>query len=261
MVPLLGTEAVVRMALVQGASRGLGLAVAEALLRGGEVDRVVASSREPHDSAGLDRLEKEFGDRLARVSLDVKDEGSIAAAAEQVGQIGERLHWLVNCAGWLHDEPEGDFGPEKKLEQVEGEALRHSFEVNAFGPLLVARHFLPLLRHDERSVLVNVSARVGSIEDDRLGGWYAYRGAKAAQNMFTRNLAIELRRRAPLCICVAYHPGTVDTALSKPFQGNVPDEKLFSPQYAAARLMEVVEGLDVEDSGSFVAWDGSPIPW
>jgi NAD(P)-dependent dehydrogenase (short-subunit alcohol dehydrogenase family) len=250
----------VRIALVQGASRGLGLAFAEALLREGACDRVIATSRDPDASEGLDALAAEHGDALLRLPLDVTDEKSIARVAERAAAEHDRLHWLLNCAGVLHD-PELDMAPEKRLEQVRPESLRRAFEVNAFGPLLVARHFLPLLRHDERSVLANVSARVGSIGDDRLGGWYAYRGSKAAQNLFTRNLAIELRRRAPRCICVALHPGTVDTELSKPFQRNVPADRLFRPADAARNLLRVMERLGPEDSGGFFAWDGQPIRW
>jgi NAD(P)-dependent dehydrogenase (short-subunit alcohol dehydrogenase family) len=136
-----------------------------------------------------------------------------------------------------------------------------SFAVNALGPLLLAKHLHPLLAHAQPAVLVNLSARVGSIGDNRLGGWYAYRGAKAAQNQFTRTLSIELARRAPNLVCVALHPGTVDTGLSKPFQGSVDAAKLFSPRYSAQRLLAVIDGLRREHSGRFFAWDGSEIPW
>lgn len=249
-----------RTALVQGASRGLGLACVAALLRGGAWERVIATARDPATSQGLAALAREYGEALVTIPLDVTDEGSIAASAERARATTERIHTLLNCAGLLHDATRG-IAPEKRLEQVEPASLRRLFEVNAFGPLLVARHFLPLLRHDERSVLANVSARVGSIGDDRLGGWYAYRGSKAAQNLFTRNLAIELRRRAPHCICVAVHPGTVDTDLSQPFQANVPPDHLCGAPAAAVRLLRLLDGLAPEDSGSFLAYDGTLIPW
>ena len=249
-----------RVAMVQGASRGLGLGFVRALLSRPDVDRVVATSRSPGSSDGLARLGEEHGDALVTVPLDVRDEGSIEAAADRVAErCGPRLHWLINCAGVLH---EGDeVGPEKKLGDVEPERLRRVFEVNTFGPLLVAKHFARLLRHDDRAVLANLSARVGSIGDNRLGGWYAYRASKAAQNMFTRNLAIELGRRAPNVICLALHPGTVDTDLSRPFQRNVPADRLFDPDAAATRLLGVIDACDRSDSGRFLAWDGQPIPW
>jgi NAD(P)-dependent dehydrogenase (short-subunit alcohol dehydrogenase family) len=248
-----------RSALVQGASRGLGLALATRLLESGRASRIFATARHASRSEGLAALVRRFGDIVQPVNVDVTDAASIGRCADLVARRTDRLHWLVNCAGLLHDGPA--LQPEKRLEQIDAEALRRVFEVNAFAPVLMARAFLPLLDHDGRSVLANVSARVGSIEDNRLGGWYAYRASKAAQNMFTRTLAIELGRRVPRCICVALHPGTVDTALSVPFQRNVPDGKLFSPDFAADRLLDVIDGLGEGDSGRFIAWDGSPIPW
>jgi len=251
---------VTRIALVQGASRGLGLAFARALLDRADVDRVVATSRNPEASEGLARLRAEHGDALFPMRLDVRDEATIAAAAARVAaECGPRLHWLINCAGVLHQGDE--IQPEKKLEDVEPGKLRAVFEVNTFGPLLVAKHFLGLLRHDERAVLANLSARVGSIGDNGLGGWYAYRASKTAQNMFTRNLAIELGRRAPNVLCLALHPGTVDTDLSAPFQRNVPDERLFDAKRAAQQLLGVIDSCTADDSGAFLAWDGQPIPW
>ena len=110
-------------------------------------------------------------------------------------------------------------------------------------------------------MVANVSARVGSIGDNRLGGWYAYRGSKAALNMFTRTASIELGRKAPNAIAVAIHPGTVDTALSRPFQKSVSPERLFAPDRAARQILEVLDGLGPEQTGTFVAWDGSEIPW
>jgi NAD(P)-dependent dehydrogenase (short-subunit alcohol dehydrogenase family) len=248
-----------RNALVQGASRGIGLALAGQLCERPDVARVIATARRPDASEGLAALRARHGERLALVSLDVCDEDSIARAAAEVGALAPRVHLLVNCAGVLHDAR--GLRPEKKLESVDPAALCRSFEVNAVGPLLVAKHFLPRLRHDERAVFASLSARVASIGDNRAGGWYAYRGAKAAQNMFTRTLAIELGRRAPRCIAVALHPGTVDTDLSRPFQRGVAPAKLFSPERAARQLLAVIDSLRPEDSGSFLAFDRKPIPW
>ena len=134
------------------------------------------------------------------------------------------------------------------------------FAVNAIGPALVAKHFLPLLPRHGRSVFASISARVGSIEDNRLGGWYSYRASKAALNMLLKTYSIELKRRAPSAICVGLHPGTVDTALSKPFQGGVAPGKLFSPTQSAAYLLRVIDGLTPADNGAVFAWDGSQIP-
>ena len=248
-----------RHALVVGASRGLGLALVRALLRRDDVARVHAAGRGAATSPELAALGAAHGDRLGAVALDVRDEAAIARGAAVVGASSPQLHLLVSCAGVLH-EGEG-LRPEKKLADVDPAMLRHAFEVNAFGPLLIAKHFLPLLRHDAPAVLANVSARVGSIGDNRLGGWYAYRASKAAQNMLTRTLAIELRHRARNVICVSLHPGTVDTALSRPFQRGVAPAKLLMPDAAAARLLAVIESLGPEDGGTFLDGEREPIPW
>ena len=138
--------------------------------------------------------------------------------------------------------------------------MQRSFAVNAIGPALAAKHFLPLLAEDRKSVFAALSARVGSISDNSLGGWHAYRASKAALNMILRNLAIELARRHDKAICVGLHPGTVDTGLSSPFQGSVPPGRLFSPAEAAGHLLKVVDGLSPADSGGHFAWDGRRIP-
>lgn len=249
-----------RVAWVQGASRGIGLAMARALLARDDVDLLIASSRDPEASAGLRSLGAASGDALRLVPLDVCDESSIAAAADRVAALGvERLHWLINSAGVLHDA--SGLSPEKRIEDLSAATLRQSFDVNALGPALVVKHLLPYLRHDDRAIVANLSARVGSIADNRLGGWYGYRASKAAQNMFTRTLALELGRRAKNVVCVALHPGTVDTSLSAPFQRNVPAEQLFDPTRAAEQLLAVLDRCGSEESGRFFAWDGSEIPW
>ena len=246
--------------LVQGASRGIGLALVQQFLADPMVERVIATSRRPSESEGLGALAARHGDSLALVPLDVCDETSLALAHRTLAERGvERLHALVNCAGLLHEGPL--LKPEKRLEDLSIEKFQRSFAVNAFGPALVARELFPLLRHDERAIVANLSARVGSIADNRAGGWYAYRASKAAQNQLTRTLALEFRRRAKNVICVALHPGTVDTDLSLPFQRNVPPEKLFDPSRAAIQLIEVMNGCTTEQSGQFLAWDGSEIPW
>lgn len=263
-----------RVAVVQGASRGLGLAMVRAFLARSDVDRVVATCRHPESSPGLSDLQSAHGDALLCLRLDVRREETLSASAARIAETcGSRIHWLVNCAGVLHgdsitpDSPKREgsgpdrAGPEKRIEDVDPDRLRAVFEVNAFGPLLVAKHFLELLRHDDRAVLANLSARVGSIGDNRRGGWYAYRASKAAQNMFTRTLGLELARRAPNVICLALHPGTVDTDLSRPFQRNVPSDKLFSPDRAARQLLGVIDDCTPEQSGCFLAWDGQEIPW
>jgi len=246
-------------ALVQGASRGVGLALARRLIEQSEVGRVFASCRDPENAGELNALAVTHPERLRMIALDVEDEASIAAAASAVAACSERLALLINCAGVLH--APGGMQPERRLADVDAEAFMHSVRVNTLGPLLMAKHFERCFHARERAVYANISARVGSIGDNRLGGWYGYRASKAAQNMVTRTLAIELRRRSRGVICVALHPGTVDTDLSRPFQGRVPTGKLFSTGEAAARLLAVVQSLREDSNGKFYAWDGSEIPW
>jgi NAD(P)-dependent dehydrogenase (short-subunit alcohol dehydrogenase family) len=244
-----------RNALIQGASRGLGLEITRQLLARG--DRVFATCREPGTAQDLRRLAASHS-ALRILTLDVSDEDSIAAAAQEIRGHTDRLHLVMNVAGVLH----GDgFGPERKLEEITPEALEVVFRVNAYGPILVAKHVLPLLRHDEPSVFASLSARVGSIEDNGRGGWYSYRASKAAQNQFTKTLSIELGRRAKHCAVIALHPGTVQTDLSAPFQKYVPDSQLFPVDRAARQLLHIVDGVSALDTGRFYAWDGSDIPW
>jgi len=247
-------------AFVTGASRGLGLAFVRALLRRDDVGLVLAAARGAATSPALSDLAAAHGPRLGRIPLDVTDEGSVAEAARAAAELAPRLHLVLSAAGVLHDEAAG-LRPEKRLEDVSAGSLQRAFAVNAIGPLLVAKHLWPRLRHDERAVLAHVSARVGSIADNRLGGWYAYRASKAAQNQATRTLALELRRRAPNVIVVALHPGTVDTDLSRPFQRGVDPAKLLAPERAAERLLAVIDSLQPDESGTF--WDGErrAVPW
>jgi NAD(P)-dependent dehydrogenase (short-subunit alcohol dehydrogenase family) len=132
--------------------------------------------------------------------------------------------------------------------------------VNTIGPALIAKYFLPLMARDEKAVMAHLSARVGSISDNRMGGWTSYRAAKAAQNMIVKNAAIETARRDPQKIIIGLHPGTVDTQLSAPFQGNVAAEKLFSPAQSADYLLRVIDGVTAQDSGKLLAWDGQQVP-
>ena len=245
--------------MIQGSSRGIGLEFVRQALADATSGRVFAACRTPQASPSLVELAAQ-DPRLRLVELDVASETSIREAAAAVAAEVPRLHLIVNCAGLLHDGVAG-IAPEKRLADVGSDALAASFAVNAAGPLLVAKHFEPLLAHRERAVFASISARVGSIGDNRLGGWYAYRGSKAAQNMVTKTLAIEWARSRRNVICVALHPGTTDTDLSRPFQANVAPEKLFSPERTVRQLLGVIDALRPEDTGRFLAWDGAAIPW
>lgn len=203
-------------------------------------------------AALADAIEEEGGTvlRLSRPVLDLTDEASIAAAAARAGS----PELVIVATGILHDDAHG---PEKALRDVDPAWLARQFAVNAIGPALVAKHFLPVMPRNGRSILAILSARVGSISDNRLGGWYGYRASKAALNQLVRTLAIEDRRRNDRGIVVALHPGTVDTKLSQPFQQAGRD--LFTPARAAVQLLDVLDELKPKDSGGLFAWDGSEI--
>lgn len=197
------------------------------------------------------------GRRGCDLGLDLCDDSSLQRLGSSLTSLGS-LRIVINTAGLLHD---GDLQPEKRLTQVRRGALERSFAVNAWGPLLLAQAVEAALPRDQPVHFASLSARVSSITDNRLGGWYAYRAAKAAQNQLLRTLALEWRRRLPLACVTLLHPGTTATPLSEPFRSGVPAEKLFSPQRAAGHLLDVLEGRTPDLSGSFLAWDGSTIPW
>ena len=231
---------------VVGATGGLGGALADLLEANPAVERVFRLARRPAAEDGA-------ADWLR---LDLEDEASMAAAAEA---IGGALHIAIVATGILHDG--SVLRPEKTLRQLDAATMERVFRINSIGPALVAKHLLPLLPRDRKSVFAALSARVGSIADNELGGWYGYRASKAALNMLIRTLAIELARRNGEAVCVGLHPGTVDSGLSAPFQSAVPDGGLFRPRRAAHHLLTVLDGLTAGDSGKLFAWDGSVIPY
>lgn len=244
--------------LVTGASSGIGLAMVEALLENPTVAQVFAVSRRAGYSAALALLQSRHGERLQTVSADLTTDDGLDTIVCAVGAQCDDLHLVVNCAGVLH----GDgWRPEKSLATLDRHALERSFALNAFAPVLLVRALLPLLGSGAPRVVASLSARVGSIGDNRLGGWYAYRAAKAAQNQLLRTLAIEWQRTHPQATCVLLHPGTVDTPLSQPFQARIAGDALFPPARGARQLLEIIAGVTPADSGRFIAWDGSTIPW
>ena len=186
-------------------------------------------------------------------AIDFDADGSVAAAAAAVASEGP-FHLVINAAGILHTP---QFMPEKKLADLNEAQLLATLRANTIGPALVLRHFAPLL-DAQRGVLAVLSAKVGSIEDNRLGGWYSYRASKAALNMLLKTAAIELKRSRPQAVLVALHPGTVRSALSQPFRG---DQIGRPAEQAAAELLAVVDGLTPADTGRFIAYDGAPLPW
>lgn len=223
-------------AVVIGASGGIGAAVTARLRASGRFAVVHALSR-------------------SGTGLDLEDEATLAAAAASIAR-GPPPTLVFVATGVLH----AGHDPERTWRSLSAEHLLRDYRINAVGPALVARRFLPLLPRDRRAVFAALSARVGSIGDNRLGGWHAYRASKAALNMILRNLAVELARTHPQAVVAGLHPGTVATPLSAPFRKGVAPEKLFVPDVAAERLLAVLEDLTPADSGGVFAWDGARVP-
>jgi NAD(P)-dependent dehydrogenase (short-subunit alcohol dehydrogenase family) len=244
-------------ALVVGASQGIGLGFVQHLLKNPQIAQVYATYRSPDSATGLLALAAQEP-RIRCLSVDITQEDQIAQCCEQIQAEVERLHWVINCVGILH---EGEVKPEKGLRQLNPEQLTRYFQVNSIGAALLAKHLLPLLKHPDRSIFATISAKIGSIGDNRLGGWYGYRASKAALNMFMRTAAIEYRRRSPHTIIVTLHPGTTDTKLSEPFQRSVSPERLFTVDRTVTQLLIVLKSLESDNSGQFFSWDGTPLPW
>lgn len=264
------------VALIQGASRGLGLQFCRHILSRHPSSLVVATCRDPSasSSSGLMELQQQHGGidgRLRVIPLDTTNADAAAGIASQVSSVTDRLDLLVNCAAMLHPSGRG----ETSLRDVSFDALMATLATNTVGPLILAKSLAPLLqkgngsfgaktgdpKSQHKGVIVNMSAKVGSIGDNALGGWYSYRMSKAALNMATKNLSIELGRGSKKVLVVSLHPGTVDTNLSRPYHKNVPEGKLFSTEFSVDSMMKIVDGLTFADSGKFFAWDGSPLPY
>jgi NAD(P)-dependent dehydrogenase (short-subunit alcohol dehydrogenase family) len=254
--------------LVVGASRGIGLGFVKQLLQLQNqinsqfsllsLQQIYATYRHQNSAQELFNLKEQELDKLICLPMDITDESSIISGIEQISQETKKIHLVIYCVGILHDR---DLQPEKSLKQINSENLIRYFQVNSIGAILLAKHIMPLLRHQENSMFAAISAKVGSIGDNHLGGWYGYRASKTALNMFLKTISIEYSRRCPKTIIVALHPGTTDTNLSQPFQKNVTPEKLFSVSKTVNQLLEVMANLELKNSGEFFSWDGTPLPW
>ena len=224
-------------AMIFGARGGIGAALADALEQDPNYAQVIRLHRESNPL------------------LDIMDEASIAAAAAALAGTYPPISMVIVATGVLHSTQKG---PEKSLRELDPDWMMENFRINAVGPALVAKHFLPIMAKQGPICFAALSARVGSISDNRLGGWHSYRASKSALNMFIRNIAIEWQRKNPQSVVVGLHPGTVETALSAPFKGN-PAHERFPPARAAGDMLNVLHGLKPEQSGQIFAYDGSLI--
>lgn len=238
-------------ALVVGTG-GIGSALLEALAeRAPDLQLLGASRQRPPGWEGGALADTPF------TPVDLTEPSSLGGLQRRLGDLPP-LRVVINTAGVLHGP---DLQPEKRLSQLTQANLAMSFGLNAFGPIFLAQALESLLPRDQPFHFASLSARVGSIGDNSLGGWYSYRASKAAQNQLLRTLAIEWKRRLPLGCVSLLHPGTAATELSRPFQAGVAQGQLFSPARSANHLLDVLEGLGEDQSGHFWAWDGSAIPW
>ena len=246
---------VFKNALVVGGGQGIGLGFVKQLLGSSDTTHVYATYRRLESATELLAIEDS---RLRVIQMDITDEAQIAQTIQQIQVESPMLHYIINSAGVLHED---EMQPEKSLRHINAEQLLRYFQVNSIGAMLLFKYAQPLLKHGDRSIFATISAKVGSIGDNQVGGWYGYRASKSALNMFIKNTSIEYKRTTPNAIVVALHPGTTATRLSQPFQKNVPPEKLFSVDRTVSQLLTVINGLESKDSGEFFSWDGSQLPW
>ncbi len=225
------------VAVIFGAAGGIGMALMQALHSLGHFEHVLGFSRSTSPN------------------IDLEDESSLEAAARFAEEKGE-LRLVIDATGFLHD---ARHLPEKSWRELDAAKLARSFALNAIGPALLMKHVLPRMPRKGKAVFATLSARVGSIADNHLGGWYAYRASKAALNQLVRTAAVELARCSPEALCIALHPGTVATPLSAPFAKA--GLQVVEPLPAAIRLLAVVNRLSADSSGGFFDYHGQPIPW
>ena len=194
--------------------------------------------------------------RLSNPSLDLLNEQSIAQYAEFVKNKNIPVSLVFDATGLLYDD---NHMPEKTYKNIDLSFMKKNFEINVMGPALIMKYFLPLLDCDEKSIFASISAKVGSISDNRYGGWYSYRASKAALNQIVKTASIEMKMKNKNAICLFIHPGTVESKLSKPFQKN--DLKIQSPQESALHIYKILMTSSAKDTGCFYNWDGKKIEW
>ena len=232
---------------VIGSSGAIGNAVSKILLDDESVDSVYNFSRS---------ISSNTSDKENRIYIDIESEESIKDAVKKIPQ-DIKFDLIFVATGILHNE--NDIYPEKSIRDISAERFKKVLMINTVGPALVGKYFIPFLNKQNKNVFAFLSARVGSISDNKLGGWYSYRASKTALNQVVKNFSIEIKRSNPNSIFIGLQPGTVKSNLSKPFEKNVQSENLFTPDYSAAKLLEVIDAVTSDDSGKLYAWNGEEI--
>ena len=230
-----------------GSSGAIGNAVSDNLINDESISVIYKFSRS---------ISVKENKRVKNIFLDIEDEESIKASLDHVPS-DTKFDLVFVATGILHNDKE--IFPEKSIKDIDIDKLKKVILVNTIGPTLIGKYFIPYLRKDEKSVFAFLSARVGSISDNKLGGWYSYRASKTALNQIIKNFSIEIKRTNKNAIFVGLQPGTVKSFLSKPFERNVKEDNLFTPEYSAEKLLQVINDLSPDDSGKFFAWNGEEI--
>ena len=228
-----------------GSSGAIGNAFVEHYIKDSSVENIFTFSRNATDHVS---------EKVSSFEIDVESQDSIQKATSYLE--GCYLDRVIIASGVLHTE---SFGPEKSIKDLNYETLSKVYSVNTIGPALVGKYFLPLLNKENKSVMAFLSARVGSISDNKVGGWYSYRSSKSALNQIVKNFSIEMKRSNPNAIILALQPGTVESKFSEPFKKNISKDKLFSPDFSVDMMSKVIESADTSSSGNLIAWDGEVI--
>tara|TARA_E500000331_G_scaffold193395_2_gene185931 strand:+ start:2821 stop:3534 length:714 start_codon:yes stop_codon:yes gene_type:complete len=234
-----------RKVAVIGSSGAIGSAFVDHYINDQSINSIFSFSR---SSIGIDN------NKVKHFSIDIENENSVQDAAKSVEEIN--FDEIIIASGLLHT---NEFGPEKSIKDLKADNILKVLNVNTVGPAIIGKYFLPLLNKDNKSVMAFLSARVGSISENKLGGWYAYRASKSALNQVIKTFSIELKRINPKAIIIGLQPGTVDSELSAPFKRSVSNNKLFTAEYSVSQLLEVIERADESSSGNLISWDGEII--
>ena len=242
-----------KQVLVIGAGHGIGLALVKQLLNDKDKYSITATYRDSSKAEGLLALSEDVN----IYQLDPCNETMVRQFSQETQSTLDQLFLIINCVGFLHDKT---MLPEKNVSQITSEKLQHYFKVNTTVTPLLAKYFGDTLKNKNKSYFVSLSAKIGSIEDNRIGGWYGYRASKAALNMIIKCLAIEFARYGSKCVFLAIHPGTTITSLSEPYIKNT-SLKLHTAEESAKNILKVIFSKDFSGKAEFYSWDDTKIKW
>lgn len=242
--------------LILGAGHGIGLGLAQEISKKSNC-KIFCTYRSTHKADELFRLQETYQDQITVFKVDPLQESEISLLCDQIKKETTKLDLIINSIGFLHDT---EISPEKALKEINYEVMEKVFKINAFITPMLAKYFESFFSRNSASIFATISAKVGSIDDNKVGGWYSYRASKSALNMFLKNISIEWKRKKLQTCVLAIHPGTTVTELSTPFIKNTP-YKLHNPAETAQNILNVIEKCSLNDSGKFISWDGEFIKW